>query len=87
MLQGEEKGARLRSHPAFVVGLNQPGMDGGTAAADADQHFQVIQSQLWSVCAGERVPAEVHARLWDPCRCYRCCAVALMQTAAQGSRR
>lgn len=36
VLQGLWKGARLRSHPVFVVGLNQPGLDEG---AEGDQHL------------------------------------------------
>lgn len=48
---------RLRSLPAFVVGLNQPAMDGGTAVA------HVIQSKLGVEFGGWCVPAEVHTRL------------------------
>lgn len=74
VLEGEEEGALLCSHPVFVFGGNQAGMDGGATASSGflSPRPQVIQPQLWVVFGGGSCfSEEVQTRLWDPCRCYR----------------
>lgn len=85
VLEGEEEGALLCSHPeqSVLVETRLGWMDGvqrGTSPGFPSPRPQVIQPQLWGVFGGGScVSEEVQTRLWDPCRGHRCAGALIAQ--------